>query len=128
MDAPLCRNFPSCGKRHYGNCTTKQTPRTKQAKVAQKPPKPKPGDVVYVESLRKAASLRTVDDLPISSEPSVFPVQDNDATYEARLEDRVFNLERTTSRLMALIEELLTGKRKRAEYMKEYQRQRRSKP
>ena len=30
MDAPMCQNFPSCGKRHYGECGGEQTSRAKQ--------------------------------------------------------------------------------------------------
>ena len=30
MDAPKCQNFPSCGKRHYGDCAGKASPPAKK--------------------------------------------------------------------------------------------------
>jgi len=49
MDAPKCQNFPSCGKRHYGECGVKQEPRPKRAARKKTNRPAKAGAVHFVE-------------------------------------------------------------------------------
>jgi len=85
MDAPKCRNIPSCGKRHYGECATSRS----ASKTERVPAK----------SENAPRVMRPADQLP--------------------LQDRVTALEQ-------IVDELLAGKRKRSEYMKQYMRDRRA--
>ncbi len=60
-EAPKCRNFPSCGKRHYGDCGVAQEPRQRKSKpkanAAKKRPKPMQPGVSIAELLARIESL-----------------------------------------------------------------------
>lgn len=90
MDAPKCRNIPSCGKRHWGDCAGSGNESRAEREPAQE----------HVETEAR---------IPV----------DLRSPTELNLEERVESLEQ-------IVDELLAGKRKRSEYMKQYMRDRRA--
>ena len=128
MDAPKCQNFPSCGKRHFGPCGSGATgarPGAAQARSSGPKKKSSAKKKLKPDNSNLAEVIDQDIHYQLRQGPRLHPsaaliVQYVDPTYEARLEDRIFNLER-------LVDELLAGKRKRSKYMREYQRERRKK-
>lgn len=106
MDAPKCRKIPSCGKRHWGECGGggKGEPVAKK-----KPAKPQPGDIHRVS---ESAVGEGVQKFALSG--------GNKAGLEL-LEELLARVEM----LELAMDELLRGKRKRTQYMREYMRRRR---
>jgi hypothetical protein len=108
MEAPKCR---LCEKRHYGSCA--------EPVVASEPRARKSGKSVSPKKKSDVFGMKVVLDPAMGDGVKLaLPVQGLDPTGDATLEDRIFNLER-------IVDELLSGKRKRSEYMREYMRERR---
>jgi len=96
MEAPKCRNIPSCGKRHYGECSATSG---NAAAAEREPALDEPRGKIKLPAPR----------IPVGSGGLVI----------AELAERVEMLEQ-------IVDELLAGKRKRSEYMKQYMRDRRA--
>ena len=92
MDAPKCRNIPSCGKRHWGECSATSG---NAAQAEREPALEKPHGKI---------SLPAPRDMPAM----------------------IWSLTERLECLEQIVDELLAGKRKRSEYMKQYMRDRRA--
>ena len=100
-ETPNCRNFPSCGKRHFGAC---DTPFIRSLESGA-PPKPGSATLIDVPG----------DSLNTKHMPEEISIVQE---HRIALEKRVATLEK-------LVDELLSVKRKRSKYMKFYMRRKR---
>lgn len=95
-EAPQCRNFPSCGKRHFGAC-----------------------DTPYVRSLESGSAK-------VRGAAGLIPAAGSVQVLEPQIKtEKIDPLERRVATLEKLVHELCETKRKRSKYMKFYMRRKR---
>lgn len=105
MEAPKCQKIPSCGKRHYGDCGSAATGERPDGSSRKARPKKK---------------SKLVERLAAAPKPA------DQAQEHAEITAHVLPLAERVEVLETIVYELLSGKRRRSEYMKQYMRDKRA--
>ena len=124
MDAPMCRNFPSCGKRHYGACGGPVRPK------ADKPVrlKPKPGEVVYTDKFHEPDAIFDPMHEAALQENRIFDLEQRcSRSAVSEMHGQITHLYERVGKLEEIMDELLATKRNHTEYMRQWQQRRRAK-